>query len=161
MHDFPEAYTADNFRQLLNANDDCPSLSDGELQRLLDLAQQRASARGEPLDDDQVDCLIATEWTGFTADEFGFDNGEANQFAMGVFEGDVSSGKGADLFNDTVVVQNGWLTTGDGRRSQIEEYVDDEYDGADTGELWIPNGAQDYIAIIAISNELLSGNAEL
>lgn len=161
MHDFPTAYTAAEFRKMVNANDDCPPLADGEMQRLLDLAQQRVSARPDGLDNDQVDCLIATEWTGFTADEFGFDNGDPNQFAMGVFEGDVSSGKGADLFNDTVVVQNGWLMTGDDRRSQIEAYMDDDYDNAEAGEMWIPNGAQQYIAIIALSDELVSNDPEL
>lgn len=160
MHDFPTAYVADEFREMVNANDDCPSLADGEMQRLLDLAQQRASVR-DGLEDDQSECLIATTWSGFTNDEFGFDNGSPNQFAMGVFEGNVSTGKGADLFTDTVVIQHGWLTTGDGRRNQVEAYLDEDYGNADEGDLWLPNGAQKYIAVIALSDELLRGDVNL
>jgi len=153
-HDFPEAYTVENLQEIINANDACPSLATGEVQRLVDLAKQRASTRDE-LEEDQFECLIGTEWSSFASDEFGFDNGDVNQFAFGVFEADVSAGKGADLFNETVVVQRGWLTSGDGRRAQIEPYMDDDYDNADEGEMWIPNGAQEYMLITALSEELL------
>lgn len=154
MHDFPEAYGTDHLHELVESNDSCPSPSRDEIARIAQLARQRASARPDGLEDDQAECLISTEWASFI-DDWGFDNGDQNQFALGVFEGDVSSGKDADLFNDVVVVQNGWLTTGDGRRAQIQPYMDEGYDAADEGEMWIPNGAQDYIAIIALTDDLL------
>jgi hypothetical protein len=163
MHDYPEAYTFDNLRQIINANDSCPSVADDELKRLVDLAKQRASKRGEEsaLDDTQTECIIATDWTGFASGEFGYDNGDVNQFAMGVLEEEVSAGKGATLFSDSVVVQRGWMETGDGRRAQVQQYEDEDYDNADAGEFWIPNSAQDYIAIVALGDELLHGEVEL
>jgi len=72
-----------------------------------------------------------------------------NEFAMGTYERATDN---ADLFNDTVVAQNGWLTTGDGRRSQVRrQYNDDGFDGADVGQLWLPRSAQDYIAVIEVA----------
>lgn len=163
MHDYPEAFSAENLQELLNANDSCPSIAIDEVERIVELAEQRAQLREEDssLDAKDIDCVIATDWTGFAESEFGRDNSETNQFAMGVLNEEASSGKGATLFNETVVLQNGWLTTGDGRRSKIEEYVDDEFESASSGEMWIPKGAQEYIAIIAISPELIHGSPDV
>lgn len=159
MHDYPEAYTEDNLCDILESNDDCPPIGPDELDRIIDLAQRRADARGEEsaLERTEVDCVIATEWDGFAQGEFGYDNGTLNQFAIGVLNEQVSAGKGATLFTDTYVIQTGWLQTGDGRRNEVEAYVDDDYDNADAGEMWIPNGAQDYICIVALSDELVHG----
>lgn len=157
------AYDADQLADLLTANSDAPTISEGEVARIVELAQQRADARGEEsaLDETQMDCLIATEWDGFAGGEFGYDNGSLNQFAMGVFEEDVSAMQQASLFTDAVVIQDGWLTTGDSRRSQIVEYEDTEFEGSDEGELWIPDKAAEYICIIGLSDELVHGDIEL
>lgn len=163
MHDYPEAYTFDNLRQIINANDSCPAVADDELKRLVDLAKQRASKRGEEsaLDAGQVDCIIATDWTGFASGEFGYDNGNVNQFAMGILEEEISADKRATLFNESVVVQRGWMETGDSRRSQVDQYEDEDYDNAEPGEFWIPKSAQEYICIVALGPELLHGEIEL
>lgn len=155
MHAYPEAYTFDNLFSIIDSNDSCPTPAHDELQRIVDLAERRAGARGNALDDEKVDCLIATDWTGFAEGEFGYDNGALNQFAIGILNHTASVGKGATLFTDTYVIQNGWLKSGDGRRAQVEAYVDDDYDGAEEGEMWIPKGAQDYICIVALSKELV------
>lgn len=156
MHDYPEAYTDDNLDQILDANDSFPDyISATERERILDVARQRAAARGSALDDTETDALIATDWGGFASGEFGFDNDEMNTVALGVLNERASAGKGATLFTDTVVVQDTWLTSGDGRKTQTKAYVDDEYDNADEGDMWVPNGAQDYICIVCLSNELL------
>lgn len=165
MHDYPEAYTADNLRQILDANDSVPSLNDEQFERLVELAERRASGRGESavntgLEQHEHECLIATNWDSFAGNEFGYD-GEVNQFAFGVYDHDISAGKGACLFTDTVVVQNGYLTTGDGRKTQFERYMDEDYDNANAGEMWIPRGAQDYIGIVVLDPELLFGEADI
>lgn len=159
MHDYPEAYDTDHLQELINANSSCPDVALDEVKRIVDLAERRAQLRGEDssLDVSDTDCLIATDWTGFASGEFGYDNGEVNQFAMGVLNEEASSGKDATLFNETVVLQNGWLQTGDGRRSKVEEYEDEDFEKANPGDMWIPKGAQQYIAIIAISSELVHG----
>jgi hypothetical protein len=155
MVGYPEAYTTDNLQDILDANTNVPPIADDELDRLLQLARQRADARGSALDDQQTDCLIATEWDGFAQDEFGYHNDTLNQWAIGVLNMSASVGKDATLFTDTYVIQDGWLQTGDGRYSKIEEYEDDTFDGAGRGEMWIPKGAQEYIAIIKLSDELV------
>lgn len=160
MHEYPEAFNDENLQELINANGSCPDVAMDEVQRLIDLAEQRAQLRDEDssLDANRQDCIIATDWTGFASGEFGYDNGEVNQFAIGLLNEEASAGRDATLFNDTVVVQNGWLQTGDGRRSKIEQYNDDDFDGADEGEMWIPRSAQEYIAIIALDGELVHGS---
>lgn len=159
MHDYPEAYDDEHLLELINANSSCPDVAMDEVQRIIDLAERRAQLRGEKsaFDGDETDFVIATDWTGFASDEFGYDNGEVNQFALGVLNERASAGKAATLFNDTVVVQNGWLQTGDGRRAKVQTYEDTEFDKADEGEMWIPHSAQEYIAIIGISTELIHG----
>lgn len=163
MHDYPEAYDAEHLQELINANDSCPDVAIDEVNRIVDLAERRAQLREEDsvYDATDTDCVIATDWTGFASGEFGYDNGEVNQFAMGVVNSDASSGKDATLFNETVVLQNGWLQTGDGRRSKVEKYEDEEFEKASVGDMWIPKGAQQYIAIIAIAPELVHGEPDL
>jgi len=158
---FPQAFDDDHFAELVDANDSTPVwLNDPEvLERIIEYAKSRAASRGEEsaLDADEGDCLITTDWNSFT-DDWGFDDGNANQVAIGTFNADVSSGKQADLFNDTAILQTGWLRTGDGRKSQSEMY---QYDGANEGEMWIPEGAQSYICIVELTNELLHGEVTL
>lgn len=163
-HDYPEAFAEDQLYDILDANSAVPDeFGTDNLERLLDIAKARADARGEDsaLDADQTDCIICTDWTGFAGDEFGYSGGKMNKWAFGVLEADVSCGKNATLFSNTHVVQQDWLESGDGRKTQTEKYVDDDYDGANPGELWIPNGAQDYIAIVALDPELLHGEVDL
>lgn len=158
MHDYPEAYTSDNLRQILDANDSIPSLNEEQFDRLLELARQRAQSRGTAvetgLEDHEHDVLIATDWDSFAGNEFGYD-GDVNQFAFGTYNHNVSSTKNASLFTDTVVVQNGYLSTGDGRKSKLESYMDDDYEHADEGDMWIPKSAQEYIGIVVLDAELL------
>lgn len=163
MHNYPEAYTMDNLQNILGANDAISEKFGSEsLDRLMTIAQQRADARGEQnaLESDQVECLIGTDWKGFAGDEFGYDSGKLNKWAFGVLEADVSQGKNATLFSNVQVVQQDWLETGDGRLSQLETYTDDDYDGANDGEMWIPDGAAEYICIVALSSELVHGEPD-
>lgn len=161
MHNYAEAYTIDNLMELLEANSGAPdAFGRDNAERIVTLAQQRADARGEQsqLDSDHVECLIGTDWAGFAGDEFGYHAGKLNKWALGVLDVGRSMGRDATLFKDAVVVQQGWLETGDARYTQIEEYESD-FEGASRGELWIPRKAQDYIAIIALSPELIHGDA--
>lgn len=158
MHDYPEAYTTENLKELIDANDSCPTISLDETERIVDLARRRADARGEEssLEETETDCLVATDWAGFAQDEFGYDNGDLNEFAIGVYNHRVSMGRAASLFTDTYVIQRGWLSTGDGRRNETVQYHDEDF-GSDPGTMWIPKSAQDYLAIIALSDELVHG----
>jgi hypothetical protein len=160
------AYTLDNFKQLLEAHDSAPEWlvkDDEHLERIVNLAEQRAGARGEQsaLEEGETECLLATDWHGWASDEFGFDGDESNQVALGVLNARASADRDAILFNDTVVVQTGWLRSGDGRKTQMKPYVDEEYDNSSEGELWVPRGAANYIAIIALSSELVHGTPDL
>ena len=137
MSDYPIAYGAEHLQELINANDSCPDVAIDEARRIVELVEQRVQS---------TNCIISTDWNGFASNEFGYDNGEINQFAVGTHERD--SGR-ATLFKDTVVLQNGWLQSGDGRRSKVEEYHDEEFEKSSDGDLWVPNNAQQYIAIIA------------
>lgn len=157
------AYSVDNLQSLCNANDLAPDLTGDEAERIVEIAQQRASSRGEEsaLDADTKEVLIATTWNTYASDNFGRDNNNLNKFAIGELNVDVSAGKRATLFNNTVVVQQGWLESGDSRRTEIEYYEDDEYGGSDVGDLWIANGAAEYIALFALSSELIHGKVSL
>jgi hypothetical protein len=161
MSMYPQAYTVESLVEIIEANDSVETPTNAEIERLLDLADTRAASRGETnaLDESQTDCLIGTDWTSFAQDEFGYSGGKCNVWAFGVYESEISSGKGADLFSDTHVVQQGWLESGDGRMASLEAYMDDEYDNASEGELWIPSGAQQYICIIELGDELLHDDA--
>jgi len=64
------------------------------------------------------------------------------------------------------ILQTQWLRSGDGRVKQAEAYTDEEYakrnDEYDvSGNLWVPNGAQEYICIVELTDELLHGEAKL
>jgi len=164
MTGYPEAYTLDNLQEILDSNSAVPDLTREEVERLVDLAKRRADARGEQnaLEDTETDCIIATEWYNFAADEFGHDSeGTINNVAMGVLDMSASVGKDATLFTDTYVIQTKWLESGDGRCNQIEQYVDDDYDEATPGDIWIPQGAQEYIAIVKLSDELIHDNPQV
>jgi hypothetical protein len=161
---FPQAYSDEHLDDLLEANSSTPDwvTNPQVLERIITHAKGRADGRGEEsaLDNTKAECIITTNWSAFT-DDWGYDDGDANQVAIGVFNSDVSSGKGADLFTDTAILQTGWLRSGDGRKSQSEAYVDEGYDGANEGDMWIPDGAQEYVCIIELTDELLHGEPQL
>lgn len=157
MQSYPEAYDKEHLQELINANDSSPNVAIDEVERLIDLAERRAQLRDEEstFDADDKECIIMTDWSGFAADEFGYDNGDMNQTAIGILNTQASAGKYATLFNDTVVVQNGWLETGDARRAKIEQYNDEDFEQASEGEMWVPDKAQEYMAIIALDPGLV------
>jgi hypothetical protein len=153
---YPTAYDRDHLDELLNSNSSWPDyMSGAERDRLVKLARQRADARGGALDDGETECIIGTDWGNFASGEFGFDDDTMNQVALGVVQGDISSGKDATLFSDTVVVQDRWLCSGDGRLTATKDYEDEDWDDANIGDLWIPDGAQDYICIVALSGDIV------
>jgi hypothetical protein len=156
---FPQAFDDDHLAELVDANSSVPDWVDDPevLQRIIEHAKGRAAGRGEEsaLDSTEAECLITTDWNSFT-DDWGYSDGDANQVALGVYKEGV--GDNADLFKDTTIVQSDWLRTGDGRKTQSEPYEDEEFEQSDEGELWIPHKAQDYVAIIELSGELLHGS---
>jgi hypothetical protein len=157
MTGYPAAYSPDALQDCINANTSCPDVGEDELERILDLAERRAQARGEDsaLEDTETDCLVATDWASFAEDRFGYDASDfLNHFAIGVLDMRASVGKDATLFTDTYVIQQSWLHDGDGRRTQVEQYTDD-YEGNDGGDMWVPKGAQDYVAIIKLPDDLV------
>jgi hypothetical protein len=163
MTGYPAAYAPDALQDCINSNTSCPDVSEGELQRILDLAERRAQARGEDsaLEDTETDCLVATDWAGFAEDRFGYDASDVlNHFAIGVLNMRASVGKDATLFTDTYVIQQSWLADGDGRRTQVEQYTDD-HERNDDGDMWVPKGAQDYVAIIKLPADLVQGEPQL
>jgi hypothetical protein len=155
------AYTADQFRDICTSHADCPTLTAEQSQRILNLARQMANDRGDynALEDDETDCLIATGWKNYCEDNFGYSTGDTlNQIALGVYNAGVSARKDAHLFTRTHVLQMDWVQTGDGRKSSVDMYVDDEFDGADPGTLWLPKSITDYFCIIKLDDELLHGS---
>jgi len=156
------AYTIDNLEQLLNSNDAVPDwfCNRDILQRVVTTATSRAVSRGDEsaLEETDVECLIVTDWHSWNKNNFGFDDGSVNQVALGVINVRATAGNDAILFNDSVILQTGWLRSGDGRRKQAATYVDDDFDQSEDGELWIPRGAAKYMSIIALSDELLHGD---
>lgn len=162
MHGYPTAYTDDNLAEIIDANDSVPPWFSGDVvQRAVDHAKQRAQARGEEtaLDDTEEECLIVTDWNSFT-DDWGFDDGTSNQAALGVLNEDISASKDATLFSNVDILQSGWLRSGDGRKTHAERYEPD-WDEGSTGEMWIPKGAQEYICIVRLSDELIHGEIQL
>lgn len=159
---YDTAHDIDELLELINDSGSCPTIAREEAERIRELALQRATVRGEDscLDGDVEECLITTDWEGFASGEFGYDNGEVNQFAMGEHNARVSKNAGASLFENTVVIQNSWLLTGVSRGSKTKDYNDAEFDGADEGEFWIPKSAQDYILIVILAPEFVHGSPD-
>lgn len=161
---FQEVYDEDQFRALLDSNSSAPDWVADEtiVERIVNHARSRAASRGDdsPYQHSKTPCIITTNWASFTED-WGFSKGDANQVAIGQFNADASSGKAADLFTNTVVLQTAWLRGGDGRLSQSEHYIDADFEKASAGDMWIPNGAQEYICIKELTAELLHGEPNL
>lgn len=166
MYDYPVVYTRGQLDEIIEAHGAVDSLKARPLKRLVDLARMRADSRADGvLDDEQTDCVIGTNWTQFGADEFGKNEGFVNQWAFGILDTAASVGRDATLFTDTQIVQQDYLSSGDGRKTKLRTYTDDDYDGAADGELWIPDKCLpqrgNYIAVVEIDNELVHGNATL
>jgi len=161
---YQSIYDDGQFEDIISSNGSAPTWLDrnGVAERVLQYVRARAESRGEDsaLDGGEVDCIITTNWSSFTED-WGFSGGNANQVAIGTLNEEASAGKQATLFTDVAVLQTDWLRSGDGRKTQAEAYIDEGYDGADEGDMWIPNAAQEYICIKELSSELLHGQPEL
>lgn len=157
---YPDAYSDDMLDDILDANDSAPSLSVEQRDRLLDATETISGAMGA-LDDDNDWCLITTTWQSFCENNFGMDDNTVNRFAVGVHEADISSGKGATLFSNTRIIQQKWLQSGDNRRSQYKTYIDDDYEKANDGDMWIAKSAQEYLCIVELKDELIHGQPSL
>lgn len=153
-----EAFSADHLREVLNSNKRCPDFPRDRVDRVVELAQQRASTRGDSaLDDDAQDAIVTTDWTNFASGEFGTNDTVVNTTAIGTFKPGPSRRSHASLFTNTMVVQEPWLRTGDGRRTKVTEYVSDDFEDATPGEFWLPDSAREYVAIVRLSDELVHG----
>lgn len=157
------AYTTDNFIQLIEANEYGPVITETQAERIIDLAARRTQTRKETaFDGEPKDFLVTTTWDNFCWETLGgssLDGGETpNRFALGVPNFDVASGRDAWLIEDAVVVQQGWLETNDGRKSEIKEVdqTDTSYHD-EHGEFWAP---KDFTALIGLSEELLGLDAD-
>jgi len=157
---YPDAFNLDMLEDIFEANDAAPSIDEAEMERLIEVAQE-VSGADSTLDADNEWCLIGTEWQSFCKNTFGDDDGLVNRFAIGVHEADISSGKGATLFSKTRIIQHQWLKGGDGRRQKYCRYVDDDYEDANAGDMWVPRGAQEYMLIVELKPELLHGQATI
>lgn len=158
MQTYPKAFDAEHVHSLIDSNEFGPDCTVDMAKRLCTLASQRADVRNDTAFDGGTPCLIATTWVGFCEDNFGYDDGSVNHYAIGVHKPDVSMTKGADLFVDVHVVQQGWLETGDGRRTELQIYTD-EFDGTNDGEMWLPDGRQEYVAVIELSEDIVYDGA--
>lgn len=160
MSGYPIAYGVDHLRELVNTNDSCRDITISESERLVEVAQQRADSNSA-LDDGEKHCLVTTDWHGFCLDNFGQDTSDStNEFAIGTFDHGRTMGRDAILFNDTIVVQHGWLNTGDGRKTKVKRYTDD-FDGASMGEFWLPKSVEEYVCIIELSGEMIHGSVDV
>ena len=151
-----EAFDASHLHDIIDSNDSAPDFSRDAVDRLVKIAQQRADARGEmnALSETQTDCLILTTWRDFG-------NGQLDGCAIGVLEEEISDGKGATLFTDAVAVNQQWVRNADGRVTKLTPYNDKEFEKSDEGDCWIPNGAQEYMCIVELSDELIHGEITL
>lgn len=154
---FDTITTVDELADRFNNSDYCFDLDVDMAKRIVDIAQRRAQTRNEDgaLDSERQECLIATDWVSFAADEFGYDSGQLNEFAMGLYDTERSDGSDADLFTDTIVIQHGWLLSGDGRKTEFERYNDEDFEQSDVGEFWVAHSAQPYMEIAALDPTLV------
>lgn len=144
-----EAYTDDHLRELIDSNDSCHDITDEEYERLLSVI---ASFTNEPQSrDEQPALIICGSWFNYAESTFGIEDGAVNRIAIGWYNEEISSEKGALLFENVEIVQRQWLQTGDGRRRQTRTYEDEQYDDS----LWVPKSITDYLCIVTLSEELL------
>lgn len=154
----PSAYTTDNLVELIEANEFGPHITEEMADRIIDLARRRTQARSEnTVEVGEKDFLVFTDWDSFCRDTFGSDgvgdDNVPNRYALCVPNFKVSSGRDAWLCKEAVAIQQGWLESGDGRRSSIEEV--DQTDTSfhdDREEFWAP---KEYTAMIGFGDDLV------
>lgn len=147
--------------ELLNSNSNCRDFNVAEVARIAELGKQRTIDRIDgPMDDESNDYVLTTDWHNFAKSEFGVDE-TVNDVVLAYPNHSLSDSKDAVLFEEAVIVQSGWLDSGDGRRVQIEKYVSEDYDDATPGSLWIPRSALDYFVVIELSDEMVRPQAQL
>jgi hypothetical protein len=155
MHE--TAYTVDNLHQLLESNQYAPAVSDDIVDRIVEVTQARVSADGAYDDVGELDLVFGT-WDNFCRDTWGSsstDYGtEPNRFLVCRINEDVSQNRDAWLCEDADVIQQGWLTTGDGRKSKLKHVDVSDTEFVDESRVcWCP---KEYLGRIALSNELLT-----
>lgn len=152
-----EAYTADNLVQIVDANEFGPKLGSAAAERIIEVARQRTQARGAATEAPEKDFLIATNWDNFCRETFGSSkvgaNNVPNRFALGTIDWEVSGGKQAYLVKNAVALQQGWLNSGDERKTKASEIdvTDDGYVD-EAGVMWVP---KDYTMVVELSDELV------
>jgi hypothetical protein len=154
MHGFKTVDTAEALADVISDSEQCDDMRMDMIKRIVDIAQRRVNA-GTALEQHEDVCVITTDWVSYASGNFGYDNNGMNTTALGIYDHERSTGKGADLFRKTCVIQQGWLVTGDGRKTQMKEYEDEDFDKASVGEFWVANGAQDYLCIVALDGTLV------
>jgi hypothetical protein len=155
MHE--TAYTVDNLQQLLDANEYAPPITDDVVDRLVAVAQARVSAESAYDNVGPIDLVFGT-WDNFCRETWGSsstDYGtEPNRFMLCTINEDVSENRDAWLCEEADVIQQGWLTTGDGRKSKLKHVdVSDTEFVDDTRTCWCP---KEYLGRVSMSNELLT-----
>lgn len=150
-----EVYDADHLQTVIDANELGPEgVTEAMCERIIDVAHQRTQSRMEgPLDDTKDPQLVFTNWDQFCRETFGSDSGSPNRFALTEINWDVSDDRQAWLCEEAVAIQQGWLESGDSRRTQLEEIdvSDDEYVD-DPGTFWCP---KEYTTALTFADELL------
>jgi len=138
------AYTTDHLVQLVEANEYGPTITEPMADRLIDLATRRTQARGtDATHVGERDFLVMTTWDEFCRNTFGGDDVKEhnvpNRFALCVPDFEVSSGREAWLCKEAVAVHQGWLESGDGRRTEMTtiDQSDTQFHD-DPGEFWCP-----------------------
>jgi hypothetical protein len=173
------AYDEDHLMEVLNSNSNCRDFNTEEVSRIAEFGKQRTMGRiNGPMDDEPNDHVLTTDWHGFAKSEFGVDEVDeetssarqtdstvgrktVNDVVLAHPNEAMSDGKDAVLFEDAVILQSGWLSTGDGRRTQAEKYVSDDYDDATPGSLWIPRSALEYFVVVKLGDEMVRPQAKL
>lgn len=162
--DVESAYTVDNLVGLVEANEYGPKMTTEMAERIIDLAARRTQTRGEStVDRGRKDFLVMTTWDNFCRDTFGSDevndNNVPNRYALVVPHWKASSGRNAWLCKEAVAVQQGWLESGDGRRSQLEQ-IDQTHTSYhdERGEFWAP---KEHTAVLGFGDELVYEDPKL
>jgi len=132
-------------------------------ERLITLANQHTTARGDGGLNQEKDYIICTNWDNFCRDTFGssqFPEGDVpNRFALATVDFEVSKGRKAWLCKNAVAVQQGWLETGDSRKTQMKEIDQTDGDFLDkVGQFWSP---REYTLLIELGDDLVKDETSL
>lgn len=154
MDTFPTADTPDDLLDIINASEYAADDVSLEMcERLIALAAERTQSRGESAFEQEKDYVFTSDWQNMVQEKLGSHGDRANEFALGVINPDISSGKDAYLVEEGIVPQWRWLESGDGRMNDVIE-VDltdtDYHDNA--GEMWWP---KDYTLVVELADSLV------